>query len=141
MIKYYIAAKEWLLLDPNENKLDRMDETPWFKRRRFLIEKCKDANVIGILVCKLSGEQTKHIISRMQQLCKVNQKKNYIVSVGKPNVAKLANFPEVKLFAYYYETTRHPAIPVLTSFFLFPWKFAKPSACIIRIFSVFLYKI
>lgn len=59
------------------------------------MEKCKDANVIGILICKLSGEQTKDIISRMKQICKANGKKSYIVSVGKPNVAKLANFPEV----------------------------------------------
>lgn len=59
------------------------------------MEMCKDANVIGILVCKLAGDQTKDIISRMKQLCKINGKKSYIISVGKPNVAKLANFPEV----------------------------------------------
>lgn len=72
----------------------------WFKRRRFLVEKCKDANIIGILVCKLAGDQTKDIISRMKQLCRVNGKKSYIVSVGKPNVAKLANFPEVIPFFF-----------------------------------------
>lgn len=60
------------------------------------MEKCKDANVVGILICKLAGDQTKDIISRMKQLCLVNGKKSYIVSVGKPNVAKLANFPEVR---------------------------------------------
>lgn len=67
----------------------------WFKRRRFLIEKCKDANTVGILICKLAGEQTKEIIKRLKQLCQVNGKKSYIISVGKPNIAKLANFPEV----------------------------------------------
>lgn len=76
-------------------KLETIDETVWFRRRRYLIEKCKDAKVVGILVCKLSGEQTKEIISRLKQVCKASQKKSYIVSVGKPNVAKLANFPEV----------------------------------------------
>lgn len=93
-----VPAKSWLLLDPETKQLEKMDQTAWFKRRRFLIEKCKDANVIGILVCKLSGDQTKDIISRMKELCKVNQKKSYIVSVGKPNVAKLANFPEIDIY-------------------------------------------
>uniref|UniRef100_S4P9V0 Diptheria toxin resistance protein n=3 Tax=Pararge aegeria TaxID=116150 RepID=S4P9V0_9NEOP len=34
----------------------------------------------------------------MKQLCKVNGKKSYIISVGKPNVAKLANFPEIDIY-------------------------------------------
>lgn len=93
-----IAASQWYLLDPNTNKIESLEETAWFKRRRFLVEKCKDANVVGILVCKLAGDQTKDIISRMKQLCKVNGKKSYIVSVGKPNVPKLANFPEIDIY-------------------------------------------
>ncbi|XP_049875970.1 2-(3-amino-3-carboxypropyl)histidine synthase subunit 2 [Pectinophora gossypiella] len=93
-----IAAREWYLHDPDTDMMERMEETPWFKRRRFLVEKCKDANTVGILVCKLAGDQTKDIISRMKQLCRVNGKKSYIVSVGKPNVAKLANFPEIDIY-------------------------------------------
>lgn len=93
-----VEASEWYYLDPASSSIERMDETTWFKRRRFLVEKCKDANTVGILVCKLSGEQTKDIICRMKQLCKVNGKKSYIVSVGKPNVAKLANFPEIDIY-------------------------------------------
>lgn len=88
-------AKEWYVLDPDTKKVEHLEETSWFKRRRFLVEKCKDANVVGILVCKLAGDQTKDIIRRMKELCRINGKKSYIVSVGKPNVAKLANFPEV----------------------------------------------
>ncbi|VVD02478.1 unnamed protein product [Leptidea sinapis] len=91
-------AKQWYLLDPASNMFDVIEETVWFKRRRYLIEKCKDANVIGILMCTLAGDQTKDIISRMKQLCKANGKKSYIVSVGKPNVAKLANFPEIDIY-------------------------------------------
>lgn len=97
-IYYYhlsFKAQQWYLLDPDTSKVELMEETAWFKRRRFLVEKCKDANTVGILVCKLAGDQTKDIIARMKQLCRVNGKKSYIVSVGKPNVAKLANFPEV----------------------------------------------
>lgn len=93
-----VTAMEWYLLDKETNKLERLEETIWFKRRRFLVEKCKDAEVIGILVCKLAGDQTRDIIKRMKQLCKVNGKKSYIVSVGKPNVAKLANFPEIDIY-------------------------------------------
>ncbi|CAG9796884.1 unnamed protein product [Diatraea saccharalis] len=93
-----VLAKGWYLFNPDKNKLEHIDETSWMKRRRFLVEKCKDAEVVGILVCKLAGEQTKEIISRMKQLCRINGKKNYIVSVGKPNVAKLANFPEIDIY-------------------------------------------
>ncbi|GBP44583.1 2-(3-amino-3-carboxypropyl)histidine synthase subunit 2 [Eumeta japonica] len=93
-----IPALKWYSLDPEIDTLLEMKETVWFKRRRYLIEKCKDANVIGILVCKLSGEQTKDIIKRLKELCKINDKKSYIISVGKPNVAKLANFPEIDIY-------------------------------------------
>lgn len=93
-----VPATKWYLLNPSSSQLEKLDETIWFKRRRFLIEKCKDANIIGILICKLSGKQTKDIISRMKELCKVNGKKSYIVSVGKPNSAKLANFPEIDIY-------------------------------------------
>ncbi|KAJ0182801.1 hypothetical protein K1T71_002170 [Dendrolimus kikuchii] len=93
-----VSALEWYYLNSETMKLEHREETTWFKRRRYLIEKCKDANVVGILVCKLAGDQTKDIISRMKKLCKVNGKKSYIVSVGKPNVAKLANFPEIEIY-------------------------------------------
>lgn len=93
-----IAASEWYVLDPNTSKVEHLQETMWFRRRRFLVEKCKDANVVGLLICKLAGDQTKDIISRMKELCKVNGKKSYIVSVGKPNVPKLANFPEIDIY-------------------------------------------
>lgn len=93
-----VPASKWHLLNIEETKIECLEETIWFKRRRFLVEKCKDANVIGILVCKLAGDQTKDILSRMKQLCRVNGKKSYIISVGKPNVAKLANFPEIDIY-------------------------------------------
>ncbi|XP_014358010.2 2-(3-amino-3-carboxypropyl)histidine synthase subunit 2 [Papilio machaon] len=93
-----IEAKQWFSLNPETLEIVSKTETAWFKRRRFLIEKCKDANVIGILICKLAGDQTKDIINRLKDLCKVNGKKSYIISVGKPNVAKLANFPEIDIY-------------------------------------------
>ncbi|KPJ00308.1 Diphthamide biosynthesis protein 2 [Papilio xuthus] len=93
-----IEAKQWFSLNPETLEIVSKTETAWFKRRRFLIEKCKDANTIGILICKLAGDQTKDIISRLKDLCKVNGKKSYIISVGKPNVAKLANFPEIDIY-------------------------------------------
>ncbi|XP_013177100.1 PREDICTED: diphthamide biosynthesis protein 2 [Papilio xuthus] len=93
-----IEAKQWFSLNPETLEIVSKTETAWFKRRRFLIEKSKDANVIGILICKLAGDQTKDIISRLKDLCKVNGKKSYIISVGKPNVAKLANFPEIDIY-------------------------------------------
>lgn len=66
------------------------------KRRNFLIEKIKDANVIGVVVATLAVKNYLVILDRVKKLCKAHKKTCYTISVGKPNVAKLANFPEVR---------------------------------------------
>lgn len=68
------------------------------KKKQYLKEKIKDSTHIGILICSLSIKDLLDRINRVKCLCKKTNKKCYIFSVGRPNVAKLANFPEVIYF-------------------------------------------
>ncbi|XP_022174866.1 2-(3-amino-3-carboxypropyl)histidine synthase subunit 2 [Myzus persicae] len=68
------------------------------KKKQYLKEKIKDSTHIGILICSLSIKDLLDRINRVKCLCKKTNKKCYIFSVGRPNVAKLANFPEIEIF-------------------------------------------
>lgn len=65
------------------------------KKKQYTKEKIKDSTHIGILICSLSIRDLLECINRVKCLCKKTNKKCYIFSVGRPNIAKLANFPEV----------------------------------------------
>ena len=67
-------------------------------KRFFLVEKTKDAERVGLLVGTLGTQQYSEIIERMKTIGKKAKKKVYVFLVGKPNVAKLANFPEIDVF-------------------------------------------
>jgi diphthamide biosynthesis protein 2 len=64
------------------------------------VEKAKDANIIGILVGTLGVAGYLHMIHHMQALISAAGKKSYILAMGRPNPAKLANFPECDVFIY-----------------------------------------
>ncbi|CAH8610790.1 unnamed protein product [Heterobilharzia americana] len=68
------------------------------KRRSYLIERAKDAQCIGILVCTLSVKSYQNIIDRLKQLLKRAGRSYITLIVGKLNEAKLANIPELQLF-------------------------------------------
>ncbi|KYN02549.1 Diphthamide biosynthesis protein 2 [Cyphomyrmex costatus] len=72
--------------------------TPWLKRRRFLIEKLRDAKVVGIVVATLGIQEYLAAINTVKRILKQKNKKSYLLSVGKINPAKLANFAEVDVF-------------------------------------------
>jgi len=67
-------------------------------KRYFLIEKTKDAERIGILVGTLGTANYSDIIQRLRDRIRGAGKRCYTFLVGKPNVAKLANFPEIDVF-------------------------------------------
>lgn len=67
-------------------------------KRYFMIERAKDANIVGILIGTLGVSQYLDILSRLQELLKNAGKKSYTFVVGKINVPKLANFMEVDVF-------------------------------------------
>ncbi|XP_010469301.2 PREDICTED: diphthamide biosynthesis protein 2-like [Camelina sativa] len=68
--------------------------------RYYLVEKAKDANIVGILVGTLGVAGYLHMIHHMQALISAAGKKSYILAMGRPNSAKLANFPECDVFIY-----------------------------------------
>ncbi|KAG8089651.1 hypothetical protein GUJ93_ZPchr0011g28222 [Zizania palustris] len=70
------------------------------RRRYYLVEKAKDSNIIGILVGTLGVAGYLHIIEQMKDLIKAAGKKSYTLVMGRPNSAKLANFPECEVFVY-----------------------------------------
>lgn len=72
--------------------------TAVIKKKHYIKEKIKDSTYVGILICSLSIKDLHERINRVKHLCKRANKKCYIFSVGRPNVAKLANFPEVMYF-------------------------------------------
>ncbi|XP_012284025.1 2-(3-amino-3-carboxypropyl)histidine synthase subunit 2 [Orussus abietinus] len=72
--------------------------TPWLKRRRYLVEKLKDAGIVGIVIATLGIKGYLDVITIIKSILKQMKKKSYIISVGKPNPAKLANFSEVDAF-------------------------------------------
>ncbi|XP_042472105.1 2-(3-amino-3-carboxypropyl)histidine synthase subunit 2-like [Zingiber officinale] len=89
----YDTDKRCLLKDlPNQQRI--------LRRRYYLVEKAKDANIVGILVGTLGVAGYLHIIEQMKELIKRAGKKSYTLVMGRPNPAKLANFPECDVFVY-----------------------------------------
>lgn len=88
--------------DAAENRLvtDVSHQRRILKRRYYLVEKAKDANIIGILVGTLGVAGYLHMINQMKELISRAGKKVYTLVMGKPNPAKLANFPECDVFVY-----------------------------------------
>lgn len=90
-----ISVKKWYCCA--NNKISEFDvlDTPWLKRRRYLLEKLKDAKVVGIVVATLGIKEYLKAVTAVKRILKEKDKKSYILSVGKINPVKLANFPEV----------------------------------------------
>lgn len=76
--------------------------TSVIKKKQYTKEKIKDSKHIGILICSLSIKDLLERINQVKLLCKKTNKKCYIFSVGRPNVAKLANFPEVIMCFFFF---------------------------------------
>uniref|UniRef100_A0A182NVE3 2-(3-amino-3-carboxypropyl)histidine synthase subunit 2 n=1 Tax=Anopheles dirus TaxID=7168 RepID=A0A182NVE3_9DIPT len=99
-----IGASEWLRFDPTDStgepRLERTDAAgaKWLRRRYYAIERCKDAGSIGIVVATLSTSGYLAIVSRVQQLAKARGVRTYIISIGKVNPEKLANFIDIDCF-------------------------------------------
>ncbi|KAJ2797209.1 Diphthamide biosynthesis protein 2 [Coemansia helicoidea] len=67
-------------------------------RRYFLVQKARDADVVGILVGTLAATRYLRVVEALKELLRRRAKKYYVFVVGKLNVAKLANFPEIQAF-------------------------------------------
>lgn len=71
---------------------------PNLMRRYRYMHLARAAGTIGILVNTLSLANTKTLIRKIGEKIKVAGKRHYVFVVGKPNVAKLANFDAVDLW-------------------------------------------
>ena len=88
------------LYQPIGKKLveSNLNVTKALMRRYYAIEKTKDAERIGIIVGTLGVSKYCDIIEKCRDIIKCARKKPYTFLVGKPNAAKLANFPEIDIF-------------------------------------------
>lgn len=62
------------------------------------MHKARTANTFGVLVNTLSIKNTRKTVNKVTALLKQNYKKSHIFIVGKPNVAKLANFESIDIW-------------------------------------------
>ncbi|VEU36802.1 unnamed protein product [Pseudo-nitzschia multistriata] len=68
------------------------------KRRFFLTQKARDANVFGILVSNLSQQYLVDVVKSLQRIIQDADRTAYSFAVGKINPAKLSNFAEIETF-------------------------------------------
>ncbi|VEN44739.1 unnamed protein product [Callosobruchus maculatus] len=73
-------------------------DTVVLKKRNYLMEKIRDSRTIGIIIGTLGVKNYLNLIDRMKKVISASRKKYYIISVGRPTVAKLANFPELDVY-------------------------------------------
>ncbi|KAK6201541.1 Diphthamide biosynthesis protein 2 [Scheffersomyces amazonensis] len=71
---------------------------PNLMRRYRYMHMARSAGTVGLLVNTLSLMNTKKLINQIGQKIKQAGKKHYIFVVGKPNVAKLANFESIDMW-------------------------------------------
>ncbi|XP_061392314.1 2-(3-amino-3-carboxypropyl)histidine synthase subunit 2 [Musca vetustissima] len=70
----------------------------YIRRRYFYIEKCKDAQTLGLIVATLTSNGYLDVVKHLQTMAKARGIKTQIISVGRINPAKLANFLEIDCF-------------------------------------------
>ncbi|KAI8103149.1 hypothetical protein M9434_005934 [Picochlorum sp. BPE23] len=94
-------AFPWISIDPASNIVETglpKDVMQVLRRRYFLVEKAREASIVGILVGTLGADGYKHSINSIRLAAEKSGKKTYTLLMGKPNPAKLANFPEIEIF-------------------------------------------
>ncbi|XP_071953185.1 2-(3-amino-3-carboxypropyl)histidine synthase subunit 2-like isoform X2 [Antedon mediterranea] len=82
----------------NLSRRETLDVNRALMKRYYMIEKAKDANVIGIVAGTLGVKDYLSVISRLKALIKRVGKKSYTFVMGKLNVPKMANFTEVDVY-------------------------------------------
>lgn len=97
-----VHADRWFLYNPQADATAFKQVTPltttWMRRRYYAIEKCKDAQSLGIVVSTLTANGYLDAVQHVQTLAKKRGIRTYMISVGKVNPAKLANFMDIDCF-------------------------------------------
>jgi diphthamide biosynthesis protein 2 len=91
----------WISVHPMDGKIEHglpriVEQT--LRKRYYLVEKARDASIVGILVGTLGAAGYKDSINSLRIAAQEAGKKTYTLLMGKPNPAKLANFPEIDVF-------------------------------------------
>lgn len=68
--------------------------------RYYLVQRAREAGVIGIVVGTLGVQLYGSVVRSLRRMVEDAGRKAYTLAVGKVNVAKLANFAEVRLHTY-----------------------------------------
>lgn len=98
-----LHSDRWYLCDPNQQQITFKHivsplQTTWMRRRYFNIEKCKDAKSMGIVVGTLTANNYLDGVKHLQVLAGKRGIRTYLISVGKVNPSKLANFMDIDCF-------------------------------------------
>eukprot|EP00005_Dracoamoeba_jomungandri_P000731 CAMPEP_0174256640 /NCGR_PEP_ID=MMETSP0439-20130205/5855_1 /TAXON_ID=0 /ORGANISM="Stereomyxa ramosa, Strain Chinc5" /LENGTH=536 /DNA_ID=CAMNT_0015339349 /DNA_START=250 /DNA_END=1860 /DNA_ORIENTATION=+ len=82
----------------NALQKESLNTSRYLLRRYYLVQKAKDANIIGLVVATLGVERYRDAINYLKDLITKAGKKHYLFVVGKLNPAKLANFEHIDVF-------------------------------------------
>uniref|UniRef100_A0A8C8RZS4 2-(3-amino-3-carboxypropyl)histidine synthase subunit 2 n=1 Tax=Pelusios castaneus TaxID=367368 RepID=A0A8C8RZS4_9SAUR len=77
---------------------ETLDVNRALARRLYLVERARDARVVGILVGTLGVAGYLSVLEHLQDTLRRAGKRSYTLAMGKLNPAKLANFLEVDVF-------------------------------------------
>ena len=67
-------------------------------KRYYLVQRCRDASIIGIIVGTMAVGQYRAALDRVKEVIRKSGRKSYMFLIGKINAAKLLNFPEIDVF-------------------------------------------
>ena len=93
------SNRQWAFVDPQTGRTQSgVPEVinRRLMRRLHLVDKAKQAAIVGLLVGTLGGASDRAAVTRLRQLARAAGKHTYTVLMGKPTPQKLANFLEVR---------------------------------------------
>lgn len=85
------------IYDPSSNTTSQGPFPSLMKRYRYM-QMARTSGTVGILVNTLSLRNTTEMIKTVSRKIREADKKSYMFVVGKPNVAKLANFESIEVW-------------------------------------------
>lgn len=81
-----------------QGRWETLDVNRALRRRLYLVERARDARVVGIVVGTLGVADYLSVLEHLRGIIHRAGKRAYTLAVGKPNPEKLANFLEVDIF-------------------------------------------
>ena len=97
------SAAPWVVHDPRAAPAAALREglpleiSRVLRRRHYLVERARNASIVGILVGTLGVAGYRAAIDAVRAAAQRAGKKTYTLLMGKPSPAKLANFPEIEV--------------------------------------------